>query len=185
MSEQTPNRTDGEALSTPEQPPGTAETAAEAPGAEQSAAELPKDAGKDSKKAAPPAAEKDRTIWFWVLGIVIALSVELYIYGRNGFVQVCVGVEGVTDYAQRNMPRSAVNAKTAPHCASRLNLGMYSDTDERAREALNEACSRATILNRKELTPCLRRENKWTRQVYKEQVPPWDKRLYRRLLWLD
>jgi hypothetical protein len=189
MSEQTPSNAEGEQLPPKDPSPQVTEAKAQvdpdAPAADAGRTTQEGGGKATSTQAASASSEKDRTIWFWVLGIVAALSIELYVYGHNGFVQVCVGVEGVTDFSQRGTLRSAANAKTAPFCASRLNLGMYSDTDERAQEALNEACSRATILNRKELTPCLRRENKWARQVYKEQVPPWDKRLYRRLLWLD
>src|SRR5690606_9176333 len=34
-------------------------------------------------------------LWWWVLGIACVLGVELFIYGHNGWVRVCVGKEGV------------------------------------------------------------------------------------------
>jgi hypothetical protein len=62
---------------------------------------------------------------------------------------------------------------------------MYSDSEEAARAALDEACARATTTNHVARTHCVRRENKWTRKVFKENIPPWDERLYKRLLWLE
>ncbi len=123
--------------------------------------------------------------WLWVVGIALILSLELFIYGHNGHVRVCVGVDGVTDWALKYQPKTPDNYRKAPMCAERLNLGMYSGTQEAAEGALDEACRRATMMNRKALPDCLRREKKWTRQVDKDQVFPWDERLYKRLFWME
>lgn len=134
---------------------------------------------------APQEKPRDKTFWLWVVGIASILAVELYVYGHNGQIEVCVGIEGVTDFAERNQPRNAANFRSAPQCSRRLNLGMYEGTQELSQAALQEACARATVQNRDAMPDCLRRDKKWTRQVYKEQVPPWDPRLYRKLLWID
>lgn len=124
--------------------------------------------------------------WVWVLGIFVILSVELYIYGYNGDIRVCVGVESLTDYGLRDEPRTQANAKHHPFCAERLNLGMWSSSAEQAQAALEDACSAAArVVGQERRQHCLRRDEPWTRFVEKHHVMPWDSRLYRRLLWLD
>jgi hypothetical protein len=126
-----------------------------------------------------------RGFWLWVVGVAIILAVELFIYGHNGRIEVCVGVEGFTDWALKGKPRTPDNFRRAPMCAERMNLGMYSSSQDAAEAALDDACRRATRLNQNSLPACHRRDKKWTRQVTKDQVPPWDERLYKRLLWME
>lgn len=143
------------------------------------------DGGDPQPSAGDEKNRKDKTFWIWVAGILFILGLELFIFGHDGKIEVCVGVEGVTEWALKDQARTPETFRKAPVCAERLNLGMYAGSQEAAEAALNEACKRATMLQRDALQDCIRRENKWTRQVNKQQVPPWDERLYRRLLWLD
>ncbi len=140
---------------------------------------------KGSERPAETSSNDRRGFWLWVAGVAIILSVELFIYGHDGRIEVCVGVEGHTDWALKGKPRTPDNFRRAPMCAERMNLGMYSNSQDAAEAALDEACRRATRMNQKALPDCLRRDKKWTRQVTKEQVPPWDERLYKRLLWME
>ncbi|HEX2735658.1 MAG TPA: hypothetical protein VHM70_28860 [Polyangiaceae bacterium] len=123
--------------------------------------------------------------WLWALGILLLLSIELLVYGHNGQIEVCVGIDGVTDFSLKHQARTKETARKMPQCASRLNLGMYDKTEEQALEALTDACGRATMVNKGEIDNCLHRNNKWTRDVTKTQIAPWDRRLYRRILWLE
>jgi hypothetical protein len=127
----------------------------------------------------------DRSTRLWLAVIAVLFCVELYVYGRNGWVQVCVGIEGITDYTLLTTPRADARPGQFPFCAERLNIGMYSTADKSAEEALNSVCGRASALMKTEKLECVRRENGWTRHVVRKQVPPWDPRVYRRLLWLD
>lgn len=122
----------------------------------------------------------------WVLGIVLVLGVELFIYGHNGFIRVCVGVDTLTDYSLKTEPRSRENAKNHPFCAQRLNLGMWTSSDDLAKESLQEACTMAArVVGQEHKEKCLRKDQPWTREVEMEHVMPWDPRLYRKLLFLD
>jgi hypothetical protein len=120
-----------------------------------------------------------------VAGIAVILCVELLIYGYNAEIEVCVGIEGVTQWELKDQPKAPETYRKGPICSKRMNLGMYEGNDEQSQTALREACSRATVSNRDALPDCIRRDKKWARQVYKKQIPPWDKRFYRRLLWID
>lgn len=167
----------------------TASLVSDVPGAGGGSAAIKNEGSESAARKAGAQGEgrddKDRTFWFWVAGIVLILGIELYVFGHNGEIEVCVGVEGVTDWAQKDQPRTAENFRKAPVCAQRVNLGMYPGTQEAAEAALNDACKRATMMQTGALQHCIRREKQWTRRVEKQQVPPWDPRLYRRLLWLD
>jgi hypothetical protein len=121
----------------------------------------------------------------WVAGILAVLAGELYIYGHDGWIRVCVGREGMTDLSLLDQPRAHGGNGGYPVCAEHLNLGMYSRSNETAREALEVACTRGAGLLRGDKTDCLRKERGWLRRVDKEQVPPWAPRLYRRLFFLD
>lgn len=121
----------------------------------------------------------------WVAGVLAVLAGELYIYGHDGWIRVCVGREGITDLSLLEQPRTHGGSGGYPVCAEQLNLGMYSRSDEAAREALEVACVRGAALLRGDKTHCLRKERGWLRRVDKEQIPPWDSRLYRRLFFLD
>jgi hypothetical protein len=142
------------------------------------------DAAKTPGETDPP--ESWRNTILWAVGIAIILCAELFIYGHNGRIQVCVGVDTLTDYALRAEPRTKENAKKHPFCAERLNLGMWSSKDELSQAALNDACTAAArVVGQEHRQKCLRKDEPWTRFVEQEHVMPWDARLYRRLLWLD
>lgn len=149
------------------------------------------DATADSKEAAQAAKQdggstKPRSpLWWWVLGIVCVLGAELYVYGHNGWIRVCVGMQGVTDLALLDRPRHRDGMKGFPICTEQLNLGMYSRSEDAAREALEVVCTRGATLLRGAKQDCLRKDHGWLRRVDKENIPPWDERLYRRLLFLD
>lgn len=127
----------------------------------------------------------DRSTALWLGVVAIVFAVELFIYGHAGIIRVCVGLEGQTDFSLLNRKTADASPRSHPFCAERRNIGMYPNADEAARAALEEACQRGAVLTRGDQRACLRREKGWVRQVHKENVPPWDERVYRRLLWLD
>lgn len=135
--------------------------------------------------AEPQRRQPRLPLSLWVVGVLAVLAGELYIYGHDGWIRVCVGREGVTDLSLLEQPRTHGGSGGYPVCAEQLNLGMYSRSNEAAREALDVACARGAALLRGDKTDCLRKERGWLRQVDKEHVPPWDDRLYRRLFFLD
>lgn len=146
--------------------------------------------GSQESDAAPTPSKDPPESWrntiLWAVGIAAVLCVELFVYGHDGRIQVCVGVDTLTDYALRAEPRTKENAKKHPFCAERLNLGMWSSKDDLSQAALNDACTAAArIVGQEHRQKCLRKDEPWTRFVEKEHVMPWDSRLYRRLLWLD
>jgi hypothetical protein len=144
----------------------------------------------EAPQAPKPDAETppnwfDRTAVLWLVAITTLFCIEMYIYGRNGHIRICVGMEGVTDYTLLDTPRTDAKVSQFPFCAERLNIGMYGASEKVAEEGLNALCGRASTLLRADKTDCIRKENGWTRKVKRENLPPWDKRVYRRLLWLD
>lgn len=163
--------------------------------AEQSVAAKLDAATPNEPTPPPPGAEKtqtateergsNRSTLIWVVGMAALLALELFIYGHNGRIQVCVGLEGITKYELLSQPRAEHPIVQYPICSERVNLGMFSRSDEAAEHALMEACTRAAGLLRQDRLECIRREQRWNRKVVKEQILPWDPRMYRRLLWLD
>lgn len=123
--------------------------------------------------------------YLWAAAIVVLLGAELFAYGHNGHIRVCVGRKGITDFTQLDKPRQGNAAAGFPFCVESLNLGMYSRSDDVAKEALDLACARAATLLRGEKSECLRRDKDWSRRVDKTTIPPWDPRLYRRLLFIE
>jgi len=109
----------------------------------------------------------------------------LYIYGHDGWIRVCIGKEGTTDFALLDKQRTQGAARGFPICVERLNLGMYSNGDDIAREALEQVCARGATLMGGDQRECIRKEKGWSRRVDKKQILPWDRRFYRRLLFLD
>src|SRR5688572_17001795 len=77
-------------------------------------------------------AKPKSPLWWWLLGIACVLSLELFIYGHNGWVRVCVGLQGVTDLTLLDRPKHRDGMKGFPICAEQLNLGMYSRSDDAA-----------------------------------------------------
>jgi hypothetical protein len=159
--------------------------------AEHQAANAEKsDADSEPKDAPKSAAPRKRETWtntlLWALGILVVLGVEMYIYGHDGDIEVCVGIDKLTDYSIRTEPRSKANASKHPFCAKRVNLGMWNNGEELAEAALKEACGAASrVVGAEHRQKCLRRDDPWSRFVEKQHIAPWDPRLYRRLLWLD
>jgi hypothetical protein len=122
----------------------------------------------------------------WLAGILLLLGIELYIYGHDGYVQVCVGIQEITKFELRHEVKTKANAKHHPFCAERMNLGMWSSSEEHGKAALEEAChSAARVVGMERKQHCLRNDDPWKRFVDTQQVMPWDPRFYRRLLWLD
>lgn len=128
---------------------------------------------------------KGMSAYVWAVAIFVLLAGELYIYGHNGQVRVCVGRKGLTDFGQLDKPRKGNIASGYPFCVENLNLGMYSRSDDVAKEALDLACGRAATLLRGEKSECIRRDKDWIRQVDKQTIAPWDRRLYRRLFFIE
>lgn len=147
------------------------------------------DSGASGGDKGPKSAEKPQTKssgWLvWLLGLACILSIELYIYGHNGWVRVCVGIEGATKFELLDHPKEHGGQRGYPVCAEQLNLGMYSRSEDAAQEALDVACTRGATLIHGNKQDCLRKEHGWMRRVDKAQVPPWDPRLFRRMLFLD
>lgn len=149
---------------------------------------VPTEGATPSDNATPSDAKKRRkgiSGYVWAAGIVTLLVAELYAYGHNGHVRVCVGRKGITDFAQLDKPRKGNIASGYPFCVENLNLGMYSRSDDVAKEALDVACSRAATLLRGEKSECVRRDKDWIRRVDKSTIPPWDPRLYKRLFFVE
>lgn len=149
-------------------------------------AEAKDDKTQQSKSEAPKPRETWINTLVWALGILVLLGIEIYVYGHDGDIEVCVGIDKLTDYTIRAETRTKANATKHPFCAKRVNLGMWSKSDELADAALKEACGAASrVVGAEHRQKCIRRDDPWTRFVEKKQIPPWDPRLYRRLLWLD
>jgi hypothetical protein len=143
---------------------------------------------QDPDRKSAPAESNQRkagNMWMWLVGISCVLAAELYIYGHDGWVRVCVGLEGMTDLTLMERAKHGDGQRGFPICAEQLNLGMYSGSEEAAREALDVACARGATLLRSDKADCLRKEHGWIRRVDRETIPPWDPRLYRRLFFLD
>jgi hypothetical protein len=142
-------------------------------------------ASTDAAESPKPAPKKSIPAYVWGGVIVLLLSLELFAYGHNGNIRVCVGRKGITDFEQLDKPRKGNIASGYPFCVESLNLGMYSRSDEVAKGALDVACSRAATLLRGEKSECIRKDKDWIRKVDKSTIPPWDPRFYRRLFFLE
>lgn len=172
---------DSEAAAEVEPTPGDAATSADDT-AQSSTSD------KASTKAGTKEPEKPQSkgsnLWMWLVGIACILSIELYIYGHNGWVRVCVGIEGATKFELLDQPKGH-GGRGYPVCAEQMNLGMYSRSEDAAQESLDVACTRGATLIHGNKQDCLRKEHGWIRRVDKAQVAPWDPRLFRRMLFLD
>jgi hypothetical protein len=142
--------------------------------------------GKAASKDGGGAQKGDRTTLVWIVAVCAIFCIELFFYGRRGDIELCVGKEGVHDFALRGQERTDDNRWKFPYCEHRVNLGLVSHFEELGQEALDQACRRATLMRFKdEQKACVRMEKNWKRQVYTEQIWPTDRRFYRRLFWLD
>jgi len=139
--------------------------------------------------AAAPHASKtkpDRSSWYWGLGVALLVVLELYFYGKNGVFQVCVAKDGFHDWNLIGQQRNDANRWKFPYCEERKNLGLRSEFDDLAREAVKASCRRATLMHFKgEENACIAMEKGWRRKVITRQVMPWEKQFYRRLFWLE
>ncbi|HTM43701.1 MAG TPA: hypothetical protein VL137_02030 [Polyangiaceae bacterium] len=133
-----------------------------------------------------PPPKTDRSTLYWAVGIVALVFAELYYYGHNGELKVCVGKEGVHDFNLIGQMRTDENRWKFPFCEDRVNLGLRDEFDDLGRDAVKSACRRATLLHfQSEAADCVALENHWKRKVITRQVMPWERRFYRQLLWLD
>lgn len=145
------------------------------------------DAESESASNDEPAAKgddapkKSSKLW-WLLPI--AVVVEFWFYGHNGYLDVCVGKEGQTDFALAGSDRTDENRWKFPRCETELNLGLRSEYDDKVAAATKAACRGATLFrNRGESAQCERQENGWQRQVDARFCPPWDPNYYEHLFW--
>jgi hypothetical protein len=154
-----------------------------------------KRAEAESAKAETPAAMADlgtdtlrrrerRNTLIWVSALGTLFTVELVVFGYNGYVDVCVGREGVTDFALSNRAAGTDDAQKMPLCQRRHNLGMQSRYDEEAKAGLRQACQRASAMfGTRDWSSCVSGSGGWTRRITGHQVPPWHEPFYREMLW--
>lgn len=120
--------------------------------------------------------------WWWILLAIFV--VEMWIYGSRGQVEVCVGKEGVHDFALVGSERTDENRWSFPRCEERLNLGLRSHFDEQVDQAVLKACRGATMFrHRGEGPACVERSDGWTQRVQTRYIWPWDARFYEHLFW--
>jgi hypothetical protein len=135
-----------------------------------------------TRPAAPDPAKRRRISLWWLLPA--AMVVEFWVYGHNGYIDVCVGKEGHTDFTLEGEARTDENRWKFPRCESRTNLGLRSHFDERVEEATKVACRGATLFRfQGEAKQCEAGEGGWKRQVKSRFCPPWDPAYYEHLFW--
>jgi hypothetical protein len=140
----------------------------------------PSDPAPDAAKPSPKEASSKR----WWVGLGLVLAVELAVYGSRAEIEVCVGKDGVHDFALHGELREDANRWRFPRCETRMNLGLRSRYDESVEDAASVACRGATLFrNRGEAKDCTEATSGWRREVDARQVWPWDARLHRHLLW--
>jgi hypothetical protein len=148
-------------------------------GASQAPGETPELSGLETgRQEGSRAASR----WWWALLVVAA--VEFWIYGFRAEIEVCVGKEGVTDFALDGQERTDENRWSFPRCETRLNLGLRSRFDENVAEATKASCRGATIFKHQGEGPaCVEATEGWQHRVETRFIPPWDQRYYEHLLW--
>lgn len=166
---------------TPETAPATSAAAAE-PTADVAASVGPNAARADAAAGPQTAARPRRRFsWWWV--ILAALVVEFWIYGRRGYVEVCVGKTGETDFALTGA-RDDDNRWKFPRCETRNNLGLVSKYDEALDDATGAACRGATVFrNQGQGKQCAASKDGWERRIDTRQTPPWHAEFYEHLFW--
>lgn len=123
-----------------------------------------------------------RIPWWYVIASLIV--VEFWLYGRRGYIDVCVGTQGETDFALVGKERTDANRWKFPRCERRLNVGLMSRYEEAVDEATSVACRGATILRHQgEGKACTKQEKGWVRQIETRHVPPWHAVYYEHLFW--
>jgi hypothetical protein len=159
------------------------------PGPKASEAQASTQGAVEVAAAAQPAAaapKKDRSTLYWTIAVISLVLLELYFYGRRGALRVCVAKEGVHDWALIGQQRNDQNRWKFPFCEERRNLGLRSEFDDLAFQAVKTACHRATLMHFKnEKDSCIAMEKGWRRKVITRQIMPWEKSFYRRLFWLE
>jgi hypothetical protein len=121
--------------------------------------------------------------WFWVLLLAVGI-VELFVYGYRGEIEVCVGRQGVTDFALAGEPRTDENRSRYPECHRAGNVGLRGDYEDIVQEAAIHACRRATLFQGQDvLLACAAGLEPFEHRVESRFVPPWDPAYYRRLFW--
>jgi hypothetical protein len=166
------------------QTPQEADPKAASPADEVATEVLPPAAGSSGDSTT--AEKHGRGVLYWVLLVLVLLGVELYYYGSKGDIKVCVAKEGAHDFGLIGKERTDANRWKFPFCEDRVNLGLRSHYDEMGREAVKVACRRATLMHFKdEQGACNSGDKNWKRKVTSKQIPPWDRRFYRRLFLLD
>ncbi|MEM6292942.1 MAG: hypothetical protein AAGA54_16830 [Myxococcota bacterium] len=147
------------------------------------------DAGETSKNGASeggPEAAKDvpKRGSRWWYALLLILVVEFYVYGRRGEIEVCVGKEGVHDFALLGQERDDTNRWKFPRCETRVNLGLKSNYELLVEDAAKNACRGQTMLkHRGEGPACVKQTQSWQHQTQTSFIPPWDRRYYEHLLW--
>lgn len=137
-------------------------------------------------EAPDPAFERRErrktAIWMAVIGVL--LTVELYVFGKNGYIDVCVGRDGVTDFGLVGKSATPETGSKAPLCERRHNLGMRSHYDEELKTGLRQACQRANaVFGTHDVTGCIHGKDRWAHWITSEQVPPWHEAFYKQMLW--
>ncbi len=112
------------------------------------------------------------------------MTIEFWVYGRRGYVEVCVGKQGETDFALRDAPRTDDNRWKFPRCEQRTNLGLVSKYDEVTTEATAAACRGATVFrNQGQGKQCVAGEDGWEHRVQSRHTPPWHPAFFEHLFW--
>ncbi|HEX2880530.1 MAG TPA: hypothetical protein VHO25_13445, partial [Polyangiaceae bacterium] len=120
----------------PDPGPNAGEARASQPAAEVAPATTP--------AAAAAAPKKDRSTLYWTIAVVSLVLLELYFYGRRGALMVCVAKEGVHDWNLIGQQRNDQNRWKFPFCEERRNIGLRSEFEDLATQAVKTACHRAT-----------------------------------------
>lgn len=140
--------------------------------------------GKASAPSDPETRRRERRsnlIWFG--SIFVILCIELYIFGKNGLINVCVG-RPYTDFSLIGAQVTPQNRLKMPTCELRFNIGMSNKYDETVKQAHLAACQRATLRQGiKGRTQCLSTSEGWRKYIVVEQAYPWQKPFYERLFW--
>lgn len=127
---------------------------------------------------------RGRSGWiFWVV-IGTILVVEFWLFGRRGDIEVCVGKQGVHDFALVGKERTDDNRWAFPRCERRLNLGLRSEFEPQVADAVKVACRGATTFQHQaERSQCVEGNGGWQHRVHASFIPPWDPRYRKQLFW--
>lgn len=136
----------------------------------------------DEAKAGETARSGRKWSWWWLLPA--AMLIEFYVYGHNGYIDVCVGKEGQTDFSLVGQPRTDENRWKFPRCERRTNLGLRSTYEDKLADGVKVACRQATLFrNQGEAAQCEAADKGWVHQVDTSFCPPWDPNYYKHLFW--